>query len=159
MEIQNIDVRWPGSVHYARIFDNICLCARFEHGEILGMLLGDSGSPCRQYLMTPPVDPQTAAERRYNVSHIRTRNTVERMFGIWKRLFPCLSMTLRTKLQTTLTIIVATAVLYNFMGRRNDPMDDSQLPPPAVEELPASHGAVGGLGNAQRRALIMQHFT
>ena len=54
------------------------------------------------------------------------------------------------KLQTTLTIIVATAVLYNFMRRRNDPIDDSHFPSPVVEELPTMHGAVGGLGNAMR---------
>ena len=109
--------------------------------------------------MTALVDPQTAAEHRYNASHIRTRNTLERMFGIWKRLFPCLSMTLRTNLQTMLTIMVAMAVLYNFMRRQNDPIDDSHPPPPAVEELPTMHDAVSSLGNAQHCALIMQHFT
>ena len=90
------------SVHNPRIFDNSRLCAQFERGDIPGMLLGDGGYPCRQYLMTPIRDPQTRPQRIYNVAQIRTRNTVERMFGTWKRLFPCLSTTIRTKLQTTL---------------------------------------------------------
>ena len=123
------------------------------------MLLGDSGYPCRQYAMTPLLHPQTRPQRRYNVAQIRTRNTVERMFGTWKRLFPCLSTTLRTKLQTTLTIIVATAVLYNFIRSRNDPIDEPEHIPAAEEEVPDMHAGERRLGNAVRQALIMQHFT
>ena len=60
------------------------MCGQFEYGDIPGMLLGDSGYPCRQYAMTPLPHPQTQPQRRYNVAQIRTRNTVDRMFGIWK---------------------------------------------------------------------------
>ena len=59
LKIQNIGVWWPGSVHDARIFNKSRLCAQFERGDIQGMLLGDSGYPCRPYLMTPLADPQT----------------------------------------------------------------------------------------------------
>ena len=65
LQILNIVARWPGSVHDARIFDNSRLCAQFERGDIPGMLLGDSGYPCRQYLMTPIRDPQTRPQRKY----------------------------------------------------------------------------------------------
>ena len=123
------------------------------------MLLGDSGYPCRQYLMTPIRDPQTRPQRNYNVAQIRTRNTVERMFGTWKRLFPCLSTTIRTKLQTTLTIIVATAVLFNFIRSRNDPLDEPEHFPGDEEEMNDIHAGERILGNAVRQALIMQHFT
>ena len=159
LKILNIVARWPGSVHDARIFDNSRLCAQFERGDISGMLLGDSGYPCRQYLMTPIRDPQTRPQRNYNVSQIRTRNTVERMFGTWKRLFPCLSTTIRTKLQTTLTIIVATAVLFNFIRSRNDPLDEPEHFPGDEEEVNDIHAGERILGNAVRQALIMQHFT
>ena len=151
--------RWPGSVHDARIFDNSRLCAQLERGDIEGILLGDGGDACRPYMMTPIINPLTGPERRYNASHIRTRNTVERMFGTWKRLFPCLSMSLRTKLQTPLTIIIATATLYNFLKARIDPMEDQhpQYGPNQDEEnLPVPRR---GLGNAARRAIIQQHFT
>ena len=63
LEIQNIVARWPGTVHDARMFNNSRLCAQFERGDIDGMLLSDSGYPCRQYLMTPLADPQTQPER------------------------------------------------------------------------------------------------
>ena len=130
LEIQNIVARWPGSVHDARVLDNSRLCARFERGDISGVLLGDSGYACRQYLMTPIVDPQTRPERMY-----------KRMFGLWKRMFPCLSQTLRTNLETTLTMVIATAVLYNFVRVRHDPLDEPHNPP--VENV-VHHDAAAG---------------
>ncbi|XP_049816574.1 putative nuclease HARBI1 [Schistocerca nitens] len=82
--IRDIVARWPG------------LCARqaqFENGEIpQGHLLGDSGYACRSYLLTPLINQQNEAEHRYNRSHIKIRNTVERKYGLWKRRFPILSM-------------------------------------------------------------------
>ena len=109
--------------------------------------------------MTPLADPQTAPERRYNAFQNRTRNTVERMFGVWKRLFPCLSISIRTKLSTTFTIIVATAVLYNFVRERNDPIEEENLEDPYEHPLPAMNDQGLAMGNATRRALIIQHFT
>ena len=118
------------------------------------MLLGDNVYPCRPYLMTPLVDPQTPPERRYNASQIRTRNIVERMFGVWKKLFPCLSMSIRTKLSTTLTIIVATAVLYSFVKGRNDPIEQEPMENNDENPFPAMNDLARPLGNATRRALI-----
>ena len=158
-EIQNIVVRWPGSVHDSRMFGNSRLCAQFERGDIQGIFLGDNGYPCRPYLMIPLADPQTPPERRYSVSQIRTRHTVERMFGVWKRLFPCFSMSISTKLSTTLTIIAATAVLYNLIRGRNDPIEKENLKDPDENPLPAMNDQTKSLGNATRRALIIQHFT
>ena len=159
LEMLNIGARWAGSVHDARIFDNSRICAQFERGDIPGILLGESGYPCRPYLMTPVIAPQTRPQRRYNVAQIRTRNTVERMLGVWKRLFPCLSTTLRIKLQTCLTIIVATAVLYNFIRRRNDPIDEADDVRPDGDEVYNMQAGERRLGNAVRDALILQHFT
>jgi hypothetical protein len=46
LELQNIVLRWPGSVHDSRIFKNSRLCAQFEYGHIQEMLLGYNGFPC-----------------------------------------------------------------------------------------------------------------
>jgi hypothetical protein len=70
LEILNIVTRWPGSVHDVRIFYNSRLCSKFERRNIDGVLLGDSGYPCRPYLMTPLLNPQTRPERRYTVSQM-----------------------------------------------------------------------------------------
>ena len=125
LQIRNIVARWPGSAHDSTIFSNSHIRAGFEMGRINeGILLGDSGYPLRKYLLTPYLQPQTRAEHNYNAAHIRTRNCVERMFGVWKRRFPVLSIGLRCKRQTSLTIIVATAVLHNIAVETRD-----QLPP------------------------------
>lgn len=74
-------------------------------------------------------------------------------------MFPCLSTCLRTKLETTLTIIVTTAVLYNFVRSRNDPFYEPDDMPLAEGELPDAHAGERRLGHAVRQNLIRQHFT
>ncbi|KAK9693278.1 DDE superfamily endonuclease [Popillia japonica] len=115
-KLQIIDIvsRWHGATHDAYIFNNSRLRARLETGEMgEGILLGDSGYPIRPYLLTPLQNPQTPVENLYNESHIRTRNCIERTFGVWKRRFPILSLRMRVKIETAQQIIVATAVLHN----------------------------------------------
>lgn len=62
--------------------------------------------------MTPISNPRTVQEERYNKVQIKSRNSVERLFGVWKRRFPCLQIGLATKLSTTANLIVACAVLH-----------------------------------------------
>jgi len=93
LEITDIVARWQGSVHDATIFNNSRIRALFEVGMFgNSLLLGDGGYPLRSYFMTPLQNPRTRAEQLYNESHIRTRNTIERVFGIWKRRFPILAL-------------------------------------------------------------------
>ncbi|KAL5240891.1 hypothetical protein ACI65C_008301 [Semiaphis heraclei] len=72
------------------------------------------------YLFTPVRNPQNRAEERYNKAHIATRNTAERLNGIIKRRFSCLSRKLATKLSTTLLIISACSVLHNIAIFRHE---------------------------------------
>lgn len=120
-KICNIVVRWPGATHDSRIFNNCQLKAQLEHGDYDGSyLLGDSGYPLTQYLLTPLRNPIEPAENLYNESHIRTRNVVEISYGIWKRRFPILRLEMRLKLETIQAIIVATAVLHNIALEMSD---------------------------------------
>lgn len=153
LKIRNLVVRWPGSVHDSRIFDNSEIGAKFENGEINGLLLGDSGYALRQYLITPILQPQTRAERRFNYAHCSTRVKIENVFGVWKRRFQCLSRTLAIKLDTSLAVIVACGVLHNIARTYNLPefedVHEAYLQEP---EQPIQNPNQGG--RAQRAQLV-----
>lgn len=123
LKFQDIVARWHGSAHDSNIFDHSRLRARTEAGHFRdSVLLGDGGYACRLYLLTPYRDPENAHEAAFNRAHIKTRSTVERMFGVWKRRFPVLKMGIRNKLPTAKIIIIATAVLHNMAIDAGNPM-------------------------------------
>lgn len=64
--------------------------------------------------MTPLLQPGTAAEFLYNESQIRTRNPIERTFGVWKRRFPILSLGIKLSHEKVEAVVVAAAVLHNI---------------------------------------------
>uniref|UniRef100_A0A6P7H690 Nuclease HARBI1 n=1 Tax=Diabrotica virgifera virgifera TaxID=50390 RepID=A0A6P7H690_DIAVI len=84
-------------------------------------ILGDSGYMVHNYLLTPFLNPSTEGERQYNISLVQSRVKVENTFGIWKRRFPILAYGCRLQLETTLNIIVATAVLHNIAQLNGEP--------------------------------------
>lgn len=65
-------------------------------------------------VMDPASGITAAAIEKYNESLIRTRNTVERSYGVWKRRFPILATGINVKITSSQSIIVATAVLHNI---------------------------------------------
>nr|CAI5830347.1 unnamed protein product [Callosobruchus analis] len=97
-------------------------------------MVGDSGYRCNQYMTTPFDNPAIPAEHLFNESQIRTRNCIERMFGIWKRRFPVLAVGMRVTLNNVFPIVVATAVLHNILQQRREPVPsfeaefEAQLP-------------------------------
>lgn len=88
------------------------------------ILVADSGYAQRNYVMTlvgtlrTVIDPASGINEdsvaRYNESLIRTRNTVERSYGVWKRRFPILATGINVKITSSQSIIVATAVIHNI---------------------------------------------
>ena len=131
-EIYNLVARWSGSTHDSRILDNSNIGMRFENQEINGILLGENGYPCRNYLLTPILQPNTREERRYNHSQI----------GIWKRRFSCIRG-LRSSMERNLKRIIATACLHNYATRRNEevPNDDEDNQEEMVQPLEAFYPA------------------
>ncbi|KAJ3662506.1 hypothetical protein Zmor_006851 [Zophobas morio] len=157
LEILNIVVPHPGSTHDSVIFNRSSARIEFEQRQVLGLLLGDSAYACRPYLLTPLLNIENNQERRYNQSHKTTRNVVERCFGRWKRRFPCLSRTLRNKLETSQIIICATAVLHNIGIFLNDDIPfDEDIPPEPQEDIVVRQNHF--LGLEFRRYFIRQHF-
>lgn len=169
LEITDIVARWPGSTHDSTIFNNSVRKAHFEAGCYgNALLVVDGGYAVKSYAMSPLENPRTPAEQLYNESQIRTRNPVERSYGVWKRRFPVLSLGMRIQLEKALTVIMATAVLHNMLRRRGEqlPPDDPdvQLPAPWDELLQLGQmqnleSAQQSTGHFARNLLIADYFN
>lgn len=115
LKVIDIVARWPDSTHDQQIFNNSRLQMRLERGDFGNyFILGDSGYRNTTYLPTPYLTVDSAAKNLFNESQIRTRNVVERSYGVLKRRFAVLSLGVRLKLQTVQMIIVACAILHNI---------------------------------------------
>lgn len=116
LKIQSIVARWPGSVENSTIFRNSQLKCRFENGEFGDdVLLGDSSFDTRSYLITPILSTTSLAEQLFNLSHdATTTQTVEWSYGHWKRRFLVLCTRMELKINTVLTLIIATAALHKI---------------------------------------------
>lgn len=163
LKFKDIVARWPGSVHDQTIFNNSRVKQQFENGTFGHyLLLGDSGYALKPYLMTKLHETQNRAENLYNESLIRTRNVVERQYGVWKRRFPILRNGIRLQLNTILAVIVATAVLHNIAIEMNEDIPEEWLGLPEddqdnVGEIVAPHNNIAA--RHLRQLLINEHFS
>lgn len=138
LRIMDLVARWPGATHDQTVFNNSSLHARYEANEFGdSILMGDSGYALKKYLITPMDNPRTESERLFNEAQIRSRNPIERLFGVWKRRFPILANGIRLSLQTTKATILACAVLHNIAIDRfeDEPPQDPNVQVEADEEL------------------------
>lgn len=116
-----------------------------------GFLLGDSGYPCRRYLMTPYNATNNERHReRFNGALCRTRVVIEQTYGVLKRRFSCLSIGLRTNPNRACTYIVACAILHNVGILRQDIVkeseDDLTVQGPDPEPIHGHHQNENGFG-------------
>lgn len=165
--IRDIVARWRGSTHDARIWVESSVKENLENGYLRGIILGDGGYPCTTYLLTPLINPRTPSEQAYNVSHIRTRNTVERLFGQWKNCFRALQNGMQIKLETAKAAIVAMAVLYNIKLERDivvgvqvfdELLQNVENEEPHEEVEGDQPPFLNDNGNLFRRNFIRRHF-
>ena len=154
--------RWPGSVHDSRIFDNSTIRDVLEDGRLPCHLLGDSGYPCRRYLLTPLLSPNGPHEAAYNASHIKTRNCIERAFGVLKRRFCYLGQTVRTSLDTTKAIIVAAMVLHNKAVLTNIDLEEPNIDAGVHHDVHMANvqrqGNAAVQGRLKRAQIIREYF-
>ncbi|KAH6923544.1 hypothetical protein HPB50_002166 [Hyalomma asiaticum] len=94
---------------------------------------------------------------RYNKSQIKTRNSVERTFGVWKRRFACLRVKLLTDTDRSAAIVTACAVLHNIACLRWGPCPISDEVDPDVD-LPdnPSQGDPDTVAGAQVRSCYIR---
>ena len=130
MKFLYVVVKYPGSTNDAYIWSNCHLEQILENGDLGdGWLLGDSGFGLDRHLLTPISDPQTQAERDYNSAHCRTRQVIERAFGLTKQRFRCIHRSggdLTYDPAKCCKIIVTCMILHNICVNANVPLDGDE---------------------------------
>jgi hypothetical protein len=127
----NVVSKWPGSTHDSFIIGQSALWNHLEAHADGSWLLGDSGYPLKRWLMTPLANPQTPQEHHYNKKHCKTRNTIERAFGLLKSHFRCLHKTggsLQFQPTKSALIIMCCFKLHNFALARGLPVEVLDIP-------------------------------
>ncbi|XDV23817.1 hypothetical protein PO909_028214, partial [Leuciscus waleckii] len=137
--ITNCVVKWPGSVHDARILRESTLYRDLQTNRPDGIILGDSAYPLLPWLMTPFLTANTPAQARFNTAHCRARCAIERLNGTFKRRFACLNY-LRAEPQKACNITLACIVLHNIATK-----------PPAFYQNEQT-------GRATRDAIVRHYF-
>ncbi|XP_036339835.1 putative nuclease HARBI1 [Rhagoletis pomonella] len=160
LEFFDLVVRWPGSTHDSFIYNSSSVKQRFNSGELKGILLGDSGYAVSNLLLTPFLSPSSTPQKEYNKSHIKTRNTVERCFGVWKRRFPCLHVGMGIKLETVVAVICACAALHNISILVDDllPVSSDNIETFNVEASPINENSNSN-GFIARQSLVDRFFS
>ncbi|KAK7497537.1 hypothetical protein BaRGS_00011177, partial [Batillaria attramentaria] len=144
----------------ARILRESSVWRNFEMQPPLldGFILGDSAYPLLNWLLTPFLNSQTVAERRYNRAFTSARSTIERCFGVVKRRFHCLRTALRYSPVRACRIITACLVLQNLAVEFRTPEppdseDEEEDPGDNNCNLPPTPA-----GRARRQQLVFTYF-
>lgn len=167
LKILDIVERWPGASHDQTIFSASNLKMRFDTGYFgRYIMVGDSGYANTSYLATPytinhPGLETNPIKRVYQASLIRTRNVVERMYGVLKRRFPVLRHGLNVSLPTAQKLIIAAAILHNICIEEGEVDVDELVENENVEESVNEQLTEDELfpgGNQSARDGVLQYF-
>ncbi|RVE41629.1 hypothetical protein evm_013723 [Chilo suppressalis] len=83
-----------------------------------------------------------------------------RCFGVWKRRFPVVALTLRLSLLRVHAVIIATAVLHNICRSKNLTDIPPEVEIPDAEAVPVATNNVDEINNImEREILIAEYFN
>lgn len=123
----DVDIRWPGGVHDARVFRTSDM---FPHGSELCapnfFLIGDAAYPIQSWLTAPFRNHGhlTPAQLHFNTIISKTRVKIEHAFGLLKGRFRRLRNLLDMKGdQNIANTVVASCVLHNICILQGDDAD------------------------------------
>lgn len=138
----DVVVKWPGSVHDARVFTNSSLNTKFKNGDIptcpkrivAGMdpvqvfILGDPAYPLLPYVMKEYANGgATQEEQYYGYRLCSARNVIECAFGRLKARFSLLRRATDINLLDLPTVVYACFVLHNFCEINKERISDEQV--------------------------------
>ena len=159
MHFLNVVADWPGATHDSRILRSSKIGFEYASGERSGLLLGDGGYACTNWLLTPVLFPRNEAERKYNEAHAVTRSVVERSFGVLKKRFGVLHCEIRLCPKKACKVIGACFILHNMALNFGEKSEANGINEEARElEVPTSEHETGQ-GLTYRRHFIQQNFS
>ena len=143
-QFTNVEVKWPGSLHDARVFSNCDVQKRFSDGKldlfykellpgeecVPQLLLGDPAYPLLPYVMKEFDHCSTNEEVIFNQMLRAARNQIECAFGRLKARWRILLRPMDIPVQKLPNVIFACFVLHNFCERQKTDVDTA-----LVEEI------------------------
>ena len=162
-------VKWPGSVHYARIFATSQLNASFRNGTIppcpkvivegetaVGIcILGDPAYPLLPFLIKEYADGGiTPHDKFFGYSLCRARMVIQCAFGRLKARFGALRRAMDINIAELPNVIMACFILHNFCEMHGESVGgdvvksvmkyDQEFQPPTVGSYRANSNEIGG---------------
>ena len=133
----NVEVKWPGSLHDARVFANYDIQKRFAEGKLKlfykellpgdesvpQLLLGDPAYPLLPYVMKEFNSCTSNEEVIFNQMMRSARNQIECAFGRLKARWRILLRPMDIPVEKLPIIIFSCFVLHNFCERQKTDVD------------------------------------
>ena len=163
----DVVVKWPGSVHDARMFANSRLNHLLKHelippcrrkildGDVPVFIIGDPAYPLMPYLMKEYAGGGTNRQEQYFGYRLcSARNVIECAFGRLKARFGCLRRAMDINLDELPFVIYACFVLHNYCELHNESINEETVrmtinydrdfqPPLATNRLASSNETEG----------------
>lgn len=124
----DVVVKWPGSVHDARVFANSSLNLMPGQDPVPVFSLGDPAYSLMPYLMKEyPNGDSTVQEQYFGMTLCQSRMVIECSFGRLKARFGALRRAMDINLDELPHVIYACFVLHNFCELNNEKLGEEKV--------------------------------
>ncbi len=149
----DVECRWPGSVHDAKVFANSSINAKLQNGSLPGTyqsvipgctsipnyIIGDPAYPLLPFCLKEYDSCENNEKVIFNNMLRSARNPIECAFGRLKARWQVLTKKIDLKITSVPIVVYACFVLHNFCERRRSYLDDDMVRD-QVQAAKTTHG-------------------